>query len=399
MTKLIELTPLADFFFGGEATFGQGENRHYFVRSNLWPQQTSLLGMLRYELLKSEPKAFDLKNDLVTNDAEAEAIIGKQGFDGSTNLSFGIIEGLSPVFLLSPDGMPYFIRSRAFLEQSEKTWLQKMSGFRAANLLADSAKKTKVDGYQIMRQYKNLKGETVKDSFDGKLDFAQMLMPQVGKPKPLFYDKELSPEGVFIKVNKTGNRKEYSGATDESGFFKQDMFRLATGWRFAFLVELLQDFPKGFGASRQVQLGAERRLFRLSAKDLTETFKGIAFDKKENAFTGFQDLYGLDLEAAHDELAQVVLLSDAKATAVINQSADFVSADTIAFRHLNTHLLDPNSLWTLLSHPKSTRHNLLRRGGVFYASDTKTIETELKQAAAFRRIGYNYFKTISNEKI
>lgn len=387
MTQLIELTPLADFFFGGEATFGQGDNRHYFVRSNLWPQQTSLLGMLRYELLKSDPSAFDLATNQIINEGKnAGDLIGRQGFDGSSDATFGIIEGLSPVFLLSPGGTPYFLRSKAFLASSEKTWLQKMPDFHAINLLTKSNKPTKTEGYQLMRRYKNKKSEVIEEPFDGKTDFETRLIGKNGHKLPL--------DEVFIKVHKTGNRKEYSGETDESGFFKQDMFRLATGWRFAFLVELSKDFPKGFGTERKVQLGAERRLFRLLVKDTTEPFKDITFDKDEITFSGFQKLYGQDTEAIHAELSQVVLISDAKASVTLNQSSDFVSADSVSFRHLNTHFHDPNNLWTQQSHPKSTRYNLLRRGAVFYAKDTTSIETELKQAKAFRRIGYNYFKTI-----
>ena len=52
-TKLIKLTPLDAFFFGDENTFGM-DNTSYYVRSRKLPQQTSLLGLLRYELLKKK---------------------------------------------------------------------------------------------------------------------------------------------------------------------------------------------------------------------------------------------------------------------------------------------------------------------------------------------------------
>ena len=51
-TKLIKLTPLGEFFFGGDVTFGKANKRSYYVQSRRFPQQTTLLGMLRYELLK-----------------------------------------------------------------------------------------------------------------------------------------------------------------------------------------------------------------------------------------------------------------------------------------------------------------------------------------------------------
>lgn len=389
MTKLIELTPLADFFFGGEATFGQGQNRHYFVRSNLWPQQTSLLGMLRYELLKSEPIAFDLAKNEVSNEAEATSLIGFNGFDGSRNDAFGIVEGISPVFLLSPEGLPYFLRSRMFLEGMEKTWLEKKPKFQAINLLTEIPKSVSAladsIGYQLMCEKE---GEQEAKAYDGKTDFKEML---IGK------DSKVPVSEVFIKVNKTGNRKEYDGVSDESGFFKQDFFHLKGGWRFAFIVEFSDDLPKGFGTWRKVQLGAERRLFSLSIGDTTPIFEGIEF--KEGSFLHFEKLYPQDPEAINPDLSLVVLLSDAKAEPHINHYADFVSSETIPFRYLNTHLKDPNTLWNQDQAPKSSRYNLLRRGSVFYAKDTQHIENELINAAAFRRIGYNYFKTITVQQI
>jgi len=389
MTQLIELTPLADFFFGSEATFGQGDNRHYYVRSKLWPQQTTLLGMLRYELLKSEPKAFDVAKDEIIDQDKATALVGPQGFNGAMDTAFGLIEGISPVFLLNPEGVPYFLRSRAFLEHSEKTWLGKKAGFKANNLLAKANEPAQVDGYQLNRRYQNKKGETIEEPYDGKVYFEEFLMSQNGKFVPL---KE-----VFIKIHKTGNRKEYNGASDDSGFFKQDLYQLKSGWRFAFLVELTKDFPTDFGTERKVQIGAERRLFRLSAHVPTAVFRDIVFE--QNCFKGFDNLYGPDEEAINPELSQVVLLSDASVVPAINNMADFASTESVSFRHLNANLDNPNKLWTQHHTPKSSLYHLLQRGSVLYAKDPNVIETELKKAAAFRRIGYNYFKTITAQSI
>ena len=132
--KLFELTPLGEFFFGGEATFGP-ENRHYYVRSNLLPQQTSLLGLLRHELLKSNPQAFDLVTDRIRDKTAAAELVGSQGFDGSTDKAFGIIEGLSPVFLLDEKGTPYFLQAR--LELMVAHLLVPRMAFRAMPAAAD----------------------------------------------------------------------------------------------------------------------------------------------------------------------------------------------------------------------------------------------------------------------
>ncbi len=54
MRYLIKLTPVDQFFFGGNITFGENKaTQNYLVRSEKYPQQTTLLGMLRYQLLKT----------------------------------------------------------------------------------------------------------------------------------------------------------------------------------------------------------------------------------------------------------------------------------------------------------------------------------------------------------
>lgn len=398
MTKLIELTPLTDFFFGGEATFGQEANRHYFVRSNLWPQQTSLLGMLRYELIKSEPRAFDLVQDMIINKAEAAALIGLHGFDGTHDEAFGIIEGLSPVFLLSPDNSPYFLRSRAYLEESQETFIEETSkpenNFRSMNLLGNTSVISDT-GYRLMRR-KAI--GSAAESYDGKIQFEEILLSMGGDTLPVYHDfGDKDSKGVFVRVFKTGNRKEYDGSTDDSGFFKQDFFKLKAGWRFALLAEFNAELPNAFAVTSSVQLGAERRLFHLKINEPTAHFSGISFEK--NYFTGFEKFYGAETYGTPVGLSQIMLLSDAQTETDIYDKAEFTISDAVNFRHLKTNMQDPNASWKLNNEPKSQRRQLLRRGSVFWSKKPQDIENQLEQAIAFRRIGYNYFKTTQPQTI
>ncbi len=394
MIKLIQLRPLGEFFFGGESTFGQGLNQHYYVRSNLLPQQTALLGLLRHELLKSEPKAFDLKTDSITTKEEAGALVGLQGFDGTSDHAYGIIDGISPVMLLNENGTPFFLHTRLALAGCQNSWLEKKSedalAFQFENLLASSEKKQA--GYQLMCK-RVKKGNTVVEPYDDKTDFEEMLIDASGQLIPLHYDPEEAPNGVFIRVPKTGNRKNYSGASDESGFYKQDMFKLRNGWSFAFLAAFNAGLPAGFGIERNTNFGAERRPFRLNVSDPGQAFAGINF--VENAFQNLENLFSSPHQAPPG-LSQVVLLSDASATAALYDQADFAITETIPFRHLLANLRNPNSLWNAGHEPKSRRYNLLRRASVLFTQSPQAIETQLAAALAFRRIGYNYFKTITN---
>lgn len=392
---LIQLIPLGEFFFGGEDTFGPGSNRHYFVRSRLFPQQTSLLGLLRYELLKSEATIFDLAADQVIDPAGAALLVGAQGFDASLNKPYGIINGLSPVFLLDSLGRPFFLRAKFHLDGVGKTWLAQKSGqglsFSSANLLQDGPSKNA--GYQLMFEKTSQKGTVTLNTYDGKTSFSEHLVSSDGAVVPLYFDALNAPDGVFIRMEKTGNRKQYDGQTDESGFYKQHMYKLRTGWRFGFLASFGQSLPAGFGSERRTYFGAEKRPFILRSSAPGPLFSGITFDGE--AFDNFGELYGASSDAPAG-LSQVVLVSDAFTGANICQYADFAIVDTLPFRHFRPSLAPPNSLWADPKYePKSVRYNLLRRGGSFFVQTPLAIQQALSSIGAFRRIGYNYFKTIT----
>ena len=51
MKYKIDLKPIGTFFFGSDKKFGEGDEVNYFAQSSLFPQQTSILGMLRKEIL------------------------------------------------------------------------------------------------------------------------------------------------------------------------------------------------------------------------------------------------------------------------------------------------------------------------------------------------------------
>lgn len=394
MIKLFELTPLGEFFFGGEATFGPDENRHYYVRSNLWPQQTSLLGLLRYELLKSDPAAFDLAADRIINKAAAAELVGIQGFDGATDRPFGIIEALSPVFLLDENRIPHFLQARLALQGARRTWVEKKSeaalSFSSENLLQERTGKQA--GYQLMCE-RLKKGNVTTEPYDGKTAFDPELVGANGQRVPVYFDKSTAPGGVFIRVEKTGNRKNYSGATDDSGFYKQDMFKLRGGWRFAFLAAFNAALPAGFSPERKTHFGAERRSFFLKASDPVGLLAGPVLSG--NVFQAFETLYGGAADLT-DGLGQVVLLSDTRVSPEVYGHTGFALTETTPFRHFRPSLGHPNALWLPGLDPKSSRYTLLCRGSSLYAHNTTPLETHLaNNAPAFRRIGYNYFKTFN----
>ena len=107
----ITLTPVDKFFFGGDMTFQVGakelpknwneitdENERariekqvedntryssYIIQSSLFPQQTSLLGMLRFLILRNYEDVF--KEGQIVNKDRAKALIGERSFTVNAN--------------------------------------------------------------------------------------------------------------------------------------------------------------------------------------------------------------------------------------------------------------------------------------------------------------------------
>ena len=98
---LVTLTPTGKFFFGGDMRFGiNGEKEEfssYIIESLKMPQQTSLLGMMRF-LLLSNSNLFDIAGNVIKGeDEDVKNLIGAGSFavtnDGKSN-TFGKIKSL-----------------------------------------------------------------------------------------------------------------------------------------------------------------------------------------------------------------------------------------------------------------------------------------------------------------
>jgi CRISPR-associated protein Cmr3 len=107
----ITLTPVDKFFFGGDMTFQVGDdekdffNRQYasyIIQSTKFPQQTSLLGMLRFLILRNAGEEV-FRNNKIIDDGKASELIGPKSFsvnDGTKENTFGYIKGISHVRIL-----------------------------------------------------------------------------------------------------------------------------------------------------------------------------------------------------------------------------------------------------------------------------------------------------------
>ena len=105
---LLKIHPLEPFTFGGENGFSFEEIDYkgtYFMESKKKPEQTTVIGLVRYLMLQSEGL---LKNNFSYSMEEKEkmaVVCGTEtfSFQPEQEQSFGYIKELSPLFLLDEE--------------------------------------------------------------------------------------------------------------------------------------------------------------------------------------------------------------------------------------------------------------------------------------------------------
>jgi CRISPR-associated protein Cmr3 len=264
--KLITLKPLMPFFFGYENTFGK-KGTNYYVRSALFPQQTTILGMLRREILiQAGLLTRKLRDEWVDLDKSevAKELVGSGKFKSfEEEIDIGVIKSISPVFLKK--GKKYY--------------------FRMPNI----------------KGIKNKKGYYLVDFEEGYKNFGFILKDLEGNKERLFYDNE-SKKGAFIESEMVGN----SLKDNEDAFFKKIVYDL-NNFEFAFYADI--DFEL---KNSVVKLGADNSLFKMKVEEVSDSFEDIEFKKKnfleceENVSIVLGDSYIENLDSDFGVVDEVV---------------------------------------------------------------------------------------------
>ncbi|NLK92337.1 MAG: hypothetical protein GX273_04280, partial [Bacteroidales bacterium] len=210
----ILLTPVEAYFFGGEkhSKSQQGIVMDYFVRSELYPQQTTLLGVLRYYLLM---KNQCLNPQKIGKTNEANQLIGKISFsyaNSGEEQGFGKIKKISPL---------YFEKKHScFYKENQKYLIPPLD-----------------NQFRLKKEY----GEYLLEGYDAKKGYPSVLMNIVDNDSVVdfFKDVNKSPDSdfVFLQVDTVGNKKGLKGKSVDDGFYKQVRYILNTDWYFSFEAE------------------------------------------------------------------------------------------------------------------------------------------------------------------
>ncbi|KGN79499.1 hypothetical protein HR13_07080 [Porphyromonas gulae] len=367
-TYLVTLTPIEKFFFGQRNTF-EDDNVNYFVRSSYFPQQTALLGLMRFQILQSAGEEVFGENKIQDKE-KAQSLIGRAGFSpfplDKKSSDFGIIEGLSPVFLMD--------------RKNNKTYLPAGKRYQ---------REAEEKPYTLLK-LSNSNGAALFRTYSSKAKHPNMWISPDGLIKE---------EDFFIEDSRVGIRKNYEGGTDDKSFFYETFYRFNNEeWRelcFAFYIRLKE---KRALSDKIVHLGGERQPFLMNVTPLREQTEGynravaaIGYEKDPNYCT-------------------VLLLSDAYIEAAVAETAFFAVTDVREFACLLTNLetkryYNRNKTRIQELNDKSNSDmcvskeiELYARGSLFYfTSEKQAKEFQSKVADShFHAIGYNHTTLISN---
>ena len=213
----------------------------YYVESQDYPQQTALLGLIRYYLLLQNPQVFNGKK--ITDRDKAAELIGDSGFSFQTDRAavasgYGLIRSLSPLYFTHQDDPYWFAPLDVQLELDEK---MHMSSFQ--------------DGERKDFNCKDHQGLIQTHLFS--------------------CNRIVSADEVFRSVEQVGNEKVSDGRDRTGKFYRQTFKRLAPKWSFAIDVtfDKQSEWVVDSGQPVFLPFGGEKSIFRLEVKELTHEYE------------------------------------------------------------------------------------------------------------------------------
>lgn len=367
---IVSLTPLGKYFFGGDTTFKVSDRNDYnerfssyIIQSGLFPQQTSLLGMLRFLLLSNDENSFNKATQKIISADNAEKIIGPQGFIINSDYACNNFEKIKNI-------SPCFIETSADKSQ----WIPLLPA-------------PKDYGYSVSF------ASSVQISFNGKQGNAPLLRgyaPKEWKEDVYIGDKIcIKSSEIFIEDPRIGIDKKYDGKTekDDSSYYKQICYRLCSlkrEFRFAFEVEVddsirLEASPYQHSV---VNIGGDSSQFIFEARRAAEKTI-VAYPESYNDEKGFESEY------------KVILLSDSYLQRSEAANAQYALTHVVPFRFIQTtvntedySILSPTNL-------RSSKYYLYQKGSVFFCNTDQlsSLEKALDRPC-FKQIGYNHYQII-----
>lgn len=339
MKYLVKIKPLEPYTFGGENGFSYEEieyNGSYYMNSKNLPEQTTLIGTMRYLLLQSEGA---LKSNFQYSPEEKERmekICGKDSFQfEQENQEFGYIKELSPMFLIDHEEDIY-IQNPYCNKISEKT------GFSPIQLKEAVESSMGTINFPVS-------GES---GYEGKQGFARGYICITNEKKEIKQD-------IFSTQTFSGNNL----GLEEDGYFKREaisMKDMAMGL-YITLDEQAKELPK----KTIVFMGKKGCAFQIVSKKVEDA---ITLDKQAESF----------FEKFNTKEPWYYCLSDVFIKEDVTYK-NFAIVETKKMRNLATIYINAKFM-----KKRQRQYQLLQAGSSFYKEAPELKESYLT------RMGYNH---------
>ena len=363
---IIKLIPAGRFFFGGDMTFAVGKQNEddkpkgakdpyqsyndkfssYIIASLKFPQQTSLLGMLRFLLLSNDPDAFDVSNQKIKNKEQARNLIGEKSFSVNSDHEenkFGKIRSVGTCFLCK--GNEYYYQA-----PFDYDW--KMGAFEKVEATLNG---------KSIRVPVIVNGEEAYSSKDG-----------INKYYLASNGSVLKEEDVFLEDSRIGIRKGANGKAEDEAFYKQIGYRLKDDCCFAFNVEV-DDIDLTEYSKQLVAVGADSSMFVVKIEE--GSFQVSLPDTYQKSGIGWE---------------KVVLLADTYLSEI--SLVKYAVCETTPFRFFKT-TVDTTKYHIMHNlNNRSERYSLYAAGSVFFVEDATAFKKCIGTKKEFVQIGYNHIK-------
>lgn len=371
---LIKLSPIGDFFFGGENTFGKSGNdknrrTNYLVHSTKFPQQTTILGMLRKELLIQSGIFKESLEEYKPEDIKKmKELIGNSSFKieakDNTSNDFGKINGISPIFFINE-------KEEIILNLPKDQSHANKKEYIPFNLC-------KVDGKSSLsnRKLYTLKAEYNNTTY--KYDAKNGLY---NKFVNIETKEIMNEDDIFTDITRVGNQKNnHKDSNRDDGFYKLTSYNLKKNINFAFVIDCDFNLENSI-----ITMGGLQSTFRMSCEKLNKQSNNKSIDmwiedniSKSKFFT----------EVFRNNDNKIVFISPSYLNRKGRDIPDFSIATNITFRNMETTLgRNGRVKWI------NKKYNFIDRGSVFFIDEDKEKKVIhlLEENQYMRKVGYNYF--------
>ncbi|MBU5593311.1 CRISPR-associated protein Cmr3 [Clostridium sp. MSJ-4] len=378
---LVKLKPVESFFFGGERGFDFYENdtkaKNNIVKSKEFPQQSSILGMIRKEILVLNG-LLNEKWDYPPHEKEKmEQLIGKKSFNITNPTDdFGIIKTISPVFMVQET-------------QSNDRFLIKIP--KDHNQNKDSEKYDPLNFNDSKGSYLKVKTNLSKEvylpvNFDSKKGLSEDFL-DIETGEILAQDKVLIKDSsIGIKLDDNHKTQNYSLFRLERYKFNYDKNYEKSNKCFGFILDIDEkDQPITFNNYKNiVNLGGESSYFSMSFENINFDLKDkVDFENKKNIL--------------NEPYCKIILLSDTYISKdAYEQNCIYSISKKIDFRTLSSENYNSNKEkgkpYYKRFEKSKNRYSLLEKGSVLFTNKDRYHELiESINNSNFQKIGYNIF--------